>query len=311
MADSTTHLDSIPTAVADKAPPANALFDAASPATLFGRRASTTTALTWGFYGGMMLVDGVLTTLANGTYALAGSATNYIESTRAGVVSANTTGFTAGRIPLYTVVTNATVITSYTDYRAWVQPLHVQGRLARALATDANITLTAAEARNQILDFTSGVSLTVQRDVIVPLAAQQWTVFNNTTGGMGLRFIGATGTGVVVAPGERAVIYADGTNINLVEDGSIRESIAKGDANVTLSEAQARNQILEFTGAQTVLRDVIVPLTARQWTVFANTTGGFGVRFIGATGTGITVADGKRAIIYADGTNVVRATADV
>jgi hypothetical protein len=45
--------------------------------------------------------------------------------------------------------------------------------------------------------------------------------------------------------------------------------------------------------------------------VFANVTGGFGVQVIGATGTGITVADGKRAIVYADGTNVVRVTADV
>lgn len=29
------------------------------------------------------------------------------------------------------------------------------------------------------------------------------------------------------------------------------------------------------------------------------------------SGTGITVAAGKRAIVYADGTNVVRVTADV
>lgn len=311
MANSTTHLDTLPTGVADKAPPANSLFDAASPATLFGRRASTTAALSWGFYGGMILVDGVQTSIANGTISLTASTTNYMEATRAGVVSVNTTGFTAGQIPLYTVVTGAAAVTSYTDYRAWVQPLHVHGKLVRAMASDANITLTAAEARNHILEFTSSVSLTAQRDVIVPLMSQQWTVFNNTTGGQGLRFIGATGTGAVVAPGERAVIYADGTNINLVEDSSIRESIAKGDVNVTLTEAQARNRILEFTGAQTALRDVIVPLMARQWTVFAGTTGGFGVRFIGATGTGITVADGKRAIIYADGTNVVRATADV
>lgn len=31
----------------------------------------------------------------------------------------------------------------------------------------------------------------------------------------------------------------------------------------------------------------------------------------GATGTGVTIANGKRAIVYADGSNVVRATADV
>jgi hypothetical protein len=54
-----------------------------------------------------------------------------------------------------------------------------------------------------------------------------------------------------------------------------------------------------------------MPLAAQQWTVFNGTTGGFGVQFIGATGTGITVAAGKRAIVYSDGTNVVRVTADI
>jgi hypothetical protein len=49
----------------------------------------------------------------------------------------------------------------------------------------------------------------------------------------------------------------------------------------------------------------------QQWTIFANTAGGVGVNVIGATGTGVTVADGHRAIVYSDGTNVVRVTADV
>jgi hypothetical protein len=51
-------------------------------------------------------------------------------------------------------------------------------------------------------------------------------------------------------------------------------------------------------------------LGAKQWTVFANVTG-FGIQVIGASGTGIVIAVGKRAIVYADGTNVVRVTADV
>jgi hypothetical protein len=56
---------------------------------------------------------------------------------------------------------------------------------------------------------------------------------------------------------------------------------------------------------------VILPLIARPpFAVLNNTTGGFNLRFIGATGTGVTVAAGKRAMIYADGTNVVRVTPD-
>jgi hypothetical protein len=160
-----------------------------------------------------MLVDGALTAISNSSVALTASATNFVESTRAGSVSRNTTGFTAGRIPLYEVVTNATTVTSYTDRRAWVQPLHVAGLLSRSMTSDANITLTAAEARNQVLRFTSTVSLTTTRDVIVPLAPQIWTVSNETNGAQSLRFIGATGTGITVANARRAIIFSDGTNI--------------------------------------------------------------------------------------------------
>src|SRR5688572_4508978 len=82
----------------------NGNLQAVSPSALFGRKVSTSSALTWGYYGGILYVDGVATSIADGTVALAGSVTNYIEATRAGVVSVNSTGFTAGRIPLYTVV---------------------------------------------------------------------------------------------------------------------------------------------------------------------------------------------------------------
>lgn len=117
MSHSTTLLDLLATSQAQKEVTANSLFDAASPAMLYGRRASTTAALTWGYYGGTVLVAGVPTQIDNGTLALAASATNYVEATSAGVVSANTTGFTAGRTPLYTVVTGAASVTSYIDQR--------------------------------------------------------------------------------------------------------------------------------------------------------------------------------------------------
>lgn len=121
-------------------------------------------------------------------------------------------------------------------------------------------------------------------------------------------------------PREGWVAWVDNENGLVAHDGSAwtigvqltaRLVKAMADANKTLTAAEARSQIIEATGVLTALRDVVVPLGAQQWTVFANVTGGFGVRVIGATGTGITIADGKRAIVYADGTNVVRVTADV
>jgi hypothetical protein len=118
MASSTTILDLLSPSQSSKEVSANSLFDALSSAILFGRRASTTAGLTWGYYGGCLNVAGTPTQIANGTVSLTGSATNYVEATTAGVVSANTSAFTGGRLPLYTVVCGASAVTSYTDHRS-------------------------------------------------------------------------------------------------------------------------------------------------------------------------------------------------
>lgn len=81
-------------------------------------------------------------------------------------------------------------------------------------------------------------------------------------------------------------------------------------ANITLTQAQALCDSLVITGALTAVRDLIVPLVRRQWTV-RHTGTGFDARVIGATGTGVTIGIGKTAIVECDGTNVNRITADV
>lgn len=90
-----------------------------------------------------------------------------------------------------------------------------------------------------------------------------------------------------------------------------RFTLAMADANKTLTYEQAMCESMELTGALTALRDVIVPTVPRSYIVYANTSGGFGVRVKTSAGTGITVADTKRAIVECDGTNVVRVSADV
>jgi hypothetical protein len=126
MAGSTTHLDEISSGQSSKEVTANALFDAMSANALFGRRASTTSALTWGYYGGVFqLPDLTLDTIANGTIALTASSTNYLYVDDAGVVT-KVTSAPAGwpdtladdAIALYEIVTGASSVTSYTDWRA-------------------------------------------------------------------------------------------------------------------------------------------------------------------------------------------------
>jgi hypothetical protein len=202
-------LDTITSTQASKEVTANALMEAESPAALFGCRASSTTGLTFGYYGGYMYVDGVLTSISTGTVGLTDNTTNYVEATSAGAVSTNTTGFTAGRIPLYTIVTASSAISSVTPSRAHMFLGHeTEGMLSKALS-DANTTLTAAEARPKTLNFSG--TLTATRNVVLPLTKRIWFVYNGTN--QSLQFIGATGTGITVATTKRAIIASDGTNI--------------------------------------------------------------------------------------------------
>lgn len=91
---------------------------------LFGRRASTTTGTTWGYYGGKYRkADGTILTIANTTLALTASSTNYILETD-GVVSNVTTAPTGWPGPLasnakalYAVICSSSAVTGYTDYR--------------------------------------------------------------------------------------------------------------------------------------------------------------------------------------------------
>lgn len=118
MASSTSNLDLVSQSQSSKETTINALFDAASTSIIFGRRQSTTSGLTWGYYGGYFPIGGDTTLIANGTLTLDASTTNYVQALKTtGAVSSNTTGFDSDHIPLYTIVTGTSTVSSYTDHR--------------------------------------------------------------------------------------------------------------------------------------------------------------------------------------------------
>ncbi|TDV04696.1 hypothetical protein [Paraburkholderia caballeronis] len=139
MSNSTTLIDQISSTQATKEVVVNANFDAASPAMIWGRRASTTNGLTWGYYGGTAADSaGGLHQIANGTLTLTASATNYVYATVGAssvAIGINTTGFPTGSIPLYSIVTGATSVTAYTDMRSY-QPSAIN---ALAMLSDVNV----------------------------------------------------------------------------------------------------------------------------------------------------------------------------
>lgn len=93
-------------------------FIATSPAAMYGRRASATSGLTWGYYGGIAFGA----TIANGTVSLTASSTNYIvasRSTGAVSVATSTTNWNNATdyFRLYQVVAGSASVSSYTDHR--------------------------------------------------------------------------------------------------------------------------------------------------------------------------------------------------
>jgi hypothetical protein len=99
----------------------------------------------------------------------------------------------------------------------------IVGRATANFTSDANLTLTLTNsnatqvARNLVLNVTSGVSLTVTRDLIVPAIEKPYIIQNNTTGAQSIRVIVA-GTGVTVPNGKTAFIYNDGTDVKYAFD---------------------------------------------------------------------------------------------
>lgn len=92
-----------------------------------------------------------------------------------------------------------------------------------------------------------------------------------------------------------------------------RVVVAVTDADKTLSDGQAQSgDIIEVaTGTYTAGRNVILPtVNGLLFVVFNNQAGAFAATFKTSAGTGIAVAQTKKAIIYCDGTNYVRVTAD-
>ena len=245
MSSSNNLLTQLSPSASDKAAIINDLLAAVSPAALFGRRAHS--GLQWSFYGGNLQVDGTAVAIPNSFVTLTAASVNYIEADRAGVVSANTVGFTAGRMPLYTATTTGAQITSWTDYRVFAR-LNAQTR-GIAMA-DANRVLTAAEAACDALSFSG--ALTAGRNVVYPAVPGVYVVNNATT--QTLTFKTAAGTGVAVAAGVKALISCDGTDF----------------MKIGASDATAG------TGATTFLALTDTPSAytgAANWTVCVNSAG--------------------------------------
>jgi hypothetical protein len=167
MADSTSNIDLITSTQGSKEVTANDALNSASPAMFGARRASTTTALTWGYYGGRWRSS----VIANGTITLASSSTNYIVANRVtGAITASTNTVNwnneADFMRLYQAVTSTTTVSSFQDHR---QPYDTVRRVQinePATASPSGYILVDADLGKIVeLNAASAVTLTLPNDL--------------------------------------------------------------------------------------------------------------------------------------------------
>jgi hypothetical protein len=121
----------------------------------------------------------------------------------------------------------------------------------------------------------------------------------------------------LMGDGDQSGLWGQTTNVNL---GTLVEqaitgvtSIVMSDANYTLTNFdgvsnEARNAVLVVSGSNGAVRDVIPPVVKKLYIVANNTSGGFAIRVIGASGTGVSIPNGATQVVYCDGTNFISAS---
>jgi hypothetical protein len=121
----------------------------------------------------------------------------------------------------------------------------------------------------------------------------------------------------LMGDGDQSGLWGQTTNVNL---GTLVEqaitgvtSIVMSNANYTLTNFdgvsnEARNAVLVVSGANSAVRDVIPPVVKKVYIVANNTSGGFAIRVIGASGTGVSIPNGATQVVYCDGTNFIAAS---
>jgi len=150
--------------------------------------------------------------------------------------------------------------------------------------------------------------------------ANNWFLYVRN-GGTGALTVDPAGTVLIdgsstksYQPGESSIIATDGLNYYTIGFGQSATfafdytSIAvAGTGTYTLSSTELNRIVYKFTGLLTGNRTIVVPATIQQYWVDNSTTGAYTFTVKTALGTGYTINQGARSILYCDGTNVTNA----
>ena len=111
----------------------------------------------------------------------------------------------------------------------------------------------------------------------------------------------------LIGTGEQSGVWGSTTNSNL---GTIIEQAITGVQTISLSGTsltltslngvpdQARNAVLIFTGTPSGTFTVTTPAVPKLYTIFNNTTGGYGIVITSGSGSTITIPNGSTYAVY-------------
>jgi len=120
----------------------------------------------------------------------------------------------------------------------------------------------------------------------------------------------------LITTGEQSGTWGSTTNNNLgtlIEEaiaGYVTQAVTDSASPTVLTISQGvasvgRNYVIELVGTLTAARVVEVPAVDKPYIFFNNTTGGFAVTVKVSGLTGVSIAAGKKAIVYVNGTDVI------
>jgi hypothetical protein len=125
----------------------------------------------------------------------------------------------------------------------------------------------------------------------------------------------------LVTNGEQTGTWGTTTNKNL---GTLLEEAIVGQASVAVTDgatttvsisdgatSDGRKFILILTGTLTANRVVEVPARKKTFMVYNNTTGGYSVTVRCSGQTGVSIANGKKRLVYVNGTDVAEMINDL
>ena len=120
----------------------------------------------------------------------------------------------------------------------------------------------------------------------------------------------------LIGTGDQSGTWGATTNTNL---GTLLDQAIAGYATQAVTDSgvatvltipdgassTGRNYVISLTGALTAARTVEVPALNKPYIFLNSTTGGFAVTVKVTGQTGVSIANGKKAIVYANGTDVI------